>query len=85
MQKLQVRLWSALFQKSEERRMVMRNGGRFVLGQKTKKDAFWSHAMLELKVKQKVYICTTLRQSCIRLFQCQMFGTRLVTSCVGII
>eukprot|EP00731_Ephydatia_muelleri_P002673 Em0001g2673a len=28
---------------------VTRKGGRFVLGPKTKKDAFWSHAMLELK------------------------------------
>ena len=27
-----------------------------VIGPKTKKDAFWSHAMLGLKVKQKVYI-----------------------------
>ena len=35
---------------------MTRKGGRFVLGPKTKKDAFWSHAMLGLKVKQKVYI-----------------------------
>ena len=35
---------------------MTRKSGRFVLGPKTKKDAFWSHAMLELKVKQKVYI-----------------------------
>ena len=35
---------------------MTRKGGRFVLGPKTKKDAFWSHAMQELKVKQKVYI-----------------------------
>ena len=31
-------------------------GWKIVLGPKTKEDAFWSHAMLELKIKQKVYI-----------------------------
>ena len=35
---------------------VTRKGGRFTLGPKMKKDAFWSHAMLGLKIKQKVYI-----------------------------
>ena len=53
-QKLQVRLECSISEECRKAK-VTRKGGRFVLEPKTKKDEFWSHAILGLKVEQKVY------------------------------